>query len=195
MAEKVKDISYLPLENGILELPDTSYGFDNAPLLDRQIKVWGNREISRIQTFAVDIFGSSWAWDNTVRRIPPWLLWINKVYGTAKVANLLPWLWVITYTASLNYTTDNFNNDYIVKMPPMAVLEIFVQCFSATEFVTIQIDWSWVRYLRGNSLVMGQSNSHIIFMNSETRHQKINLAYGTTVSDIPRFWVFLRVTY
>lgn len=190
---KEQEITAIPLDNPSLDLPDTSYGLSNEKLNDNQLKIGTNRDIYRSQYFALDIFGSSGTWDITYRDIVYQYMWENKKGAKSMVAPILSWLGDITYSASLNYSTDYFWS-YVILVPPTWVLEIHATFVTSTQILRIWRTWS-TRYLKWSSLDMDNTNNHIILMNTGTTHNKITLKYATSASDIPRFWIFMKVIY
>lgn len=188
-----KEITAITLDNPSLNLPDTSYGFSNEPLSDSQVKIGNNRDIYRSQFFALDVFGSSGTWDGLYRDVLPQYMWENKKGAKAMVAPIISWLSDITYAATLNYSTDYFGS-YVILVPPTGVLEVHARFVNSTEFLRINYTAS-MRYLKWTTAVMSNTNSHIILINNWTTHNKINIQYGTSASDVPRFWVFMKVIY
>lgn len=188
-----KEITAITLDNPSLSLPNTSYGFSNEPLSDNQIKIGNNRDIYKSQFFALDVFWSSGTGDNTYRDVLSQYMGENKKGAKAMVAPILSWLGSITYSATLNYSTDYFGS-YVILVPPTGILEINSIFYASTESVRIWTTGS-MRYLKWNSLDMSNTNSHIILINNWTTHNKITLKYATSASDIPRFWVFMKVIY
>lgn len=190
---KEVEITAISLDNPSLDLPDTSYGFSNEQLNDSQIKIWNNRDIYRSQFFALDIFWSSWTGDGTYRDIVYQYMWENKKWGKAMVAPILSWLGNITYSATLNYSTDYFGS-YVILVPPTGILEINARFVNSTENIRISYTWS-MRYLKWTTTDMTNTNNHIILINTGTIHNKITIKYATSASDVPRFWVFMKVIY
>lgn len=188
-----QEITYLGLENPTLTLPDETYGFSNEPLLDKQIKFWNNRDIHKEQYFAFDCFATAGAWDATFRDVLPAYMGDNKRGGVAKVAPLISGLWNITYTASLNYSTDYFGS-YVLTVPPAWILDVYCRVEDATETVRILISGTY-RFLKWNAADMDNSNNHITIINSGTSYLTVWLRYRTTASDIPRFWVLMKVIF
>lgn len=191
---KEQEITYLSLENPTLALPDQTYGFANEPLLDKQIKFWVNRDIHKEQYFAFDCFTSSGTGDSVFREVLPQYMWDNKRWWVSKTAALISWLSAITYTASLNYSTDFFWWTTVIKVPPAAVLDIYCRVQNSTETVRINITWTY-RFLCWNAADMDNTNNHITLINSSTSHLIVWLKYRTTASDTPRFWVLMRLIF
>lgn len=188
-----KEITAITLDNPSLNLPDTSYGFSNEPLSDSQVKIGNNRDIYRSQFFALDVFWTAWTADSMFRDILPMYMWENKKGGKAMVAPIISWLSDITYAATLNYSTDYFGS-YVILVPPTGVLEVHARFKNSTELLRINYTAS-MRYLKWTTADMSNTNSHIILINNWTTHNKINIQYGTSASDVPRFWVFMKVIY
>lgn len=191
---KEQEITFLPLENPTLSLPDQSYAFSNEPLLDKQIKFWTNREVHKEQYFAFDCFTSSGTWDNVFRDVLPQYMGDNKRGGVSKTAALISWLSAITYTASLNYSTDYLGGVRVISVPPAWILDVYCRVQNSTETVRINISWSY-RFLIGNAADMDNSNPHIALINNSTSHLLVWLKYRTLASDLPRFWVFMKVIF
>lgn len=188
-----KELKAISLDNPSLNLPETSYGLSNEKLNDNQLKIGTNRDIYRSQYFALDIFGSSGTWDITYRDIVYQYMWENKKGAKSMVAPILSWLGDITYSASLNYSTDYFWS-YVVLVPPTGILEINSIFYASTESVRIWTTGS-MRYLKWSSKDMSNTNNHIILINNWTTHNRITIQYATTASDVPRFWIFMKVIY
>ena len=188
-----KELKAISLDNPSLNLPDTSYGFSNEPLSDNQIKIGNNRDIYRSQFFALDMFWSSWTGDATYRDVLSQYMGENKKAGKSMVAPILSWLGNITYSATLNYSTDYFWS-YVVLVPPTGILEINSIFYASTESIRIWTTGS-MRYLKWSSKDMSNTNNHIILINNWTTHNKITIQYATSASDVPRFWIFMKVIY
>jgi hypothetical protein len=75
---KEQSLTFLPLENPTLSLPDQTYGFANEPLLDKQIKFGTNREVHKEQYFAFDCFATAGAGDAVYRDVLPQYMGDNK---------------------------------------------------------------------------------------------------------------------
>lgn len=191
---KEEIITYLPLDNPTLSLPDETYGFSNEPLSDNQVKFWYNRQIHKEQYFAFDCFATAWAWDAVYRDVLPQYMWDNKRGGIARVAPLISGLGNITYTASLNYSSDFLWGNRVISVPPAWILDVYCRVEDATETVRINITWSF-RFLIWNSTDMTNSNPHIALINSSTSHLLVGLKYQTVASDIPRFGVFMKLIF
>jgi len=192
---KEQSLTFLPLENPTLSLPDQTYGFANEPLLDKQIKFGTNREVHKEQYFAFDCFATVWAWDAVYRDVLPQYMGDNKRWWIARVAPLISGLGDITYTASLNYTSDFLWWNRVMSVPPAWILDVYCRVEDATETVRINItSWSF-RFLIWNSADMSNTNNHIAFINNSTSNLLVGIKYQTTASDIPRFWVFMKLIF
>ena len=190
---KEQELTAISLDNPSLNLPDTSYGFSNEPLGDTQLKIGSNRDIYRSQYFAVDVFWSSGTWDWVYRDILSKYMWENKKGAKAMVAPIISWLWDITYSASLNYSTDYFGS-YVILVPPTWVIEVHTRFVNSTELIRVNYTGT-MRYLKWTTADMSNTNNHIILMNTATTHNKITIQYATSASDVPRFWIFMKVIY
>ena len=95
-----------------IKTSDISYGYNSEVLNWTQINPSGNRNISQVQYFAMDIFSSAWAtWDGTFRVLK--LIWFNGDLQKAYSQEIITALGSTTAQITKSYNIDTPNNDNI----------------------------------------------------------------------------------
>lgn len=173
-----------------IKTPDQSQGFNNEPIEDVQLKVWNNRNISKEQYFAMDIWSSSWsAWDLTFRDIN--LIWLNWDKEKSYTQEIISTLGNTTAKITKSYTIDTPINN-IIKVPVWKVFKISTYFNTSTQLLRVSTTWS-KRYLKWWNTDLSSTVPELVFMNSGSTTINVTLKFATSAAERPIFWFLIEI--
>lgn len=192
---KPEEIDMIPLEVPSLLLPERSYGFSNEKLIGKQINTQTNREILRSQYFWLTLQCTSWNSTSTEYRVRPDMIGLNGQVNVSMTNQFLDTYGTsYTHLSTLNYSTE-FNNDYIMLIPPWGIIEVNWQINRATESLRVWYTWT-LAFLYGWSLsITSTTSTSFCLINKGTTHSRINLYYSDTSVWNPFFSVFIKLYF
>lgn len=186
------DNSYTEITIPNVKTPDQSQGLNNAPIEDTQLKIGNNRNISEMQYFAMDINCSAGATADWTYRVMN-LIWFDWDKAKSYSQEIIVWLGSTTATITKTYTIDTPVNN-IIKLPAWKVMEITARFPTSTWIMRVDYTGS-LRILKSESagFDMSSTNTHIVFINSNTTTKDITLKFYTSASDRPTVGFFVRI--
>lgn len=157
----------------------------NEPALDYKLlknKGW-------MQTFALDVNCSAGATADWMYREVSvgsnWDIW------TSYSQTILTWLGSTTALVTKQYDMVDYMWN-VFKLPPWKVMEVTARLPTGTGLIRLDYTWS-IRFLLWSTTDMSSTNTHIVFINSNTTTKDITLKFATGASDRPTFGIFIRI--
>ena len=119
-------------------------------------------------------------------------VWVNWDIETSYNQTILTGLGSTTATVTKTYTFSHTNN--VFSLLPWKVMEITAKFPTSTWLLRVDYTGS-LRMLKAESWLfdMSQTNTHIVFINSNTTAKDITMKFATSAADRPSFWIFIKI--
>lgn len=159
----------------------------NVEALD--YKLLKNKPNSWIKTFSLDVNCSAWATaDWTYREVSVWSDWDIAVSYSQTILT-----WLGSTTAIVTKQIDMVEYVWnVFQLPPWKTMEVTARLPTSTWLIRLDYTWN-IRFLLWSTTDISSTNTHIIFINSNTTTKDFTLKYATSASDRPTFGIFIRI--
>lgn len=171
--------------------PSYSEGYSNEPIRDLQIDVGSNRDISTMQFFALDIWGTSgaagdWSFRNII------FTWVNWDKQKQYTETIMEWLWTTTAKISKSYSINTPLSNVIYVMP-WKIFEAYGNFNTSTMSVRMnRTGWN-IRYLLWWNDIITSASPYVSWFNASDTAVQVRIQYSTSASERPIFGVFIKV--
>lgn len=128
-------------------------------------------------------------WDGTYRELN--LIWNNWDLWKSYSQEIVVWRWSTTATVTKINTIEISWNDILI--PAQSVIQIDCQPITSTQTIRLITTWWSFKYLKWSSLDLTATFNSIILLNESTSNATMKLNFGTSWTDRPRFWIFIRI--
>jgi len=128
-------------------------------------------------------------WDGTYRELN--LIWNNWDLWKSYSQEIVVAMGSTTATLTKKYTVNVIWNSIVI--PSWAVIEIECQPITSTQIIRlVTTGWSF-KYLLGTTTDLTSTFNKVTLLNESTSDATMKLNFGTSWTDRPRFWIFIRI--
>lgn len=128
-------------------------------------------------------------WDGTYREVN--LIWNNWDLWKSYSQEIVVWRGSTTATVTKKYTVSITWNS--IEVPAWSIVEIECRPLTSTQIVQIATTgWSF-QYISWNSMDFSFTFTKATILNNSTSNATLKLNFGTSWTDRPRFWLFIRI--